>query len=145
MLINQRTNTLTKTTFLLTCLLHWGNLSWADTDNQLTLAQGSYAAGEEAFIKLQCTACHTVKGVNLPAAEEMFEVAIELGSDKQHKTSAQLLTAIANPSHSLAEGFPISSITSNGSTKMPNFNDIMTVSELINITTFLKKHYKHAQ
>lgn len=142
MLITQAIYTAIKTTLFLTSLFCVASLSWADNANQLTLAQGSYIEGKNAFIRLQCNACHTVKGLNLPAAEEMFEVTVELGSSTEHKTSAELLTAIANPSHSLAKGLPISSITDNGNTKMPNFNDIMTVSELIDITTFLKSHYR---
>ena len=145
MLNTQSTNALTQITIFLVCLLSFASLSRADNHNQLTLAKGSYNAGKNAFIKLQCNACHTVTGVNLPAAEEMFEVAVELGSKKQSKTSAELLTAIANPSHSLAKGFPVETISSHGSTRMPDYNDIMTVSELINIVTFLKRHYKSAE
>lgn len=111
-------------------------------DAAFSLPAGNYQAGKEAFIDLQCTACHSINGVDLPAADEMFDTSVLLSKPTLSKTESALVTAIINPSHSLVEGLPIESIYSDGNSKMPIFNDLMTVTQLIDIVTFLRANNK---
>ncbi len=60
----------------------------------------------------------------------------------QVKTYGQLVTSIINPSHKLAPGYPIETISEDGQSKMPLYNGYMTVQELIDIVSFLQPHYE---
>ena len=54
----------------------------------------------------------------------------------------QLVTAIINPSHKLAQGYPVEAVTNDGeSSKMPLYNGYMTVQELIDIVAYLQPFY----
>lgn len=108
-----------------------------------SLPEGSSERGREAFVYLQCHSCHTIAGADLPqephAPEPPF---VELGGDvTQVKTYGQLVTAIINPSHKLAEGYPEEVVSENGESKMPVYNEVMTVQELIDIVAFLQPQY----
>lgn len=67
---------------------------------------------------------------------------VELGGDVSRvKTYGQLVTAIINPSHKLAEGYPEEVVSEDGDSKMPVYNEVMTVQELIDIVAFLQPQY----
>jgi hypothetical protein len=51
------------------------------------------------------------------------------------------VTAIINPSHKLAKGYPFAEVSNGGKSKMPVYNGFMTVQELIDIVMFLQPHY----
>ena len=58
------------------------------------------------------------------------------------QTYGELVTSIINPSHRLARGYAVEEIASEeGESEMKNYNDVMTVSELIDLVTFLQSHY----
>ena len=61
---------------------------------------------------------------------------------RQVKTYGALVTAIINPSHSLAPGYPKELITKDNQSAMANFNDTMTVRQLIDLVAFLQSRYK---
>jgi hypothetical protein len=52
------------------------------------------------------------------------------------------VTAIINPSHRLAQGYAESLVAQEGKSKMTVYNDVMTVSQLIDLVTFLQGKYK---
>lgn len=108
-----------------------------------SLPAGNAERGHETFVYLQCHSCHTIRGVDLPqephAPEPPF---VELGGDVSRvKTYGQLVTAIINPSHKLAEGYPEEVVSQDGESKMPVYNEVMTVQELIDIVAFLQPQY----
>jgi sulfur-oxidizing protein SoxX len=101
--------------------------------------------GETTFLKYQCLACHTIEGVSDGSIIKVFEQPVRLGGNTSIvKTYAQLVTSIINPSHKLApRSIHLESVvTEDGLSKMPIFNDVMTVTELINIVAFLQPKYK---
>jgi hypothetical protein len=103
------------------------------------LPVGSALAGEQAFIDLQCVACHIVDGKNLPAADEMLDISVTLSSTTFIKSPAVLVTAIINPSHSVKEDLPSNTVFAEDNARMPDFNDVMTVTQLIDLVAFLKQ------
>lgn len=106
------------------------------------LPDGNAAAGQVAFINHQCTACHSVKDVDLPAPETPGTASVVLGGEVTAiKTYGQLVTSIINPTHTLAPGYPISGITEDGDSLMRVYNDVMTVRELTDLVMFLQSHY----
>ena len=108
-----------------------------------SLPTGSAEAGKQTFVELDCIACHTVTGVELPEPNEIFEVSVKLGGQVARvKTYADLVTSIINPSHKLVTGYRKDQIQAEGGSKMPIYNDVLTVTQLINLVVFLEEHYE---
>jgi mono/diheme cytochrome c family protein len=106
------------------------------------LPEGNAAAGRETFIYMHCNQCHTIEGEELPAVPG-FEPFVELGgSVTRVKTYGELVTAIINPSHKIADGYPTDLVAEDGKSKMYNYNGFMTVQELTDIVMFLQLHYE---
>ena len=116
----------------------------------LYLPEGNADQGKQAFIDLGCTWCHTVKGVELPMVEnEPAPFNVQLGGQVYRvKTYGELVTSIINPNHIISyqnrqilekhardEKTEIKSL-------MPSFNDKMSVTQLVNLVTFLDAHYE---
>ncbi len=106
------------------------------------LPDGNAAAGRETFLYMHCNQCHTIQNEELPPIPG-FEPYIELGGAVTRvKTYGELVTAIINPSHELANGYAEEVITDDqGRSKMYNYNGFMTVQELTDIVMFLQPHY----
>jgi hypothetical protein len=84
-----------------------------------------------------------VNGVELPAGEESNQVVVELGGEVDRvRKYGDLVTAIVNPSHRLAQGYTPDLVAHDGKSRMTVYNDVMTVSQLVDIVTFLQAHYK---
>lgn len=112
-------------------------------EEQIVLPDGDAARGEEAFVALECTACHTIKGLDLPAAEEMGPVTIVLGGNvSKVKSYSELVTSVINPSHKLARNLFKQEFERDGESVMPIYNDVMTVTQLVDIVAFLESRYE---
>jgi len=133
--------------FLLLVLLTLGLFaceSGPGSPKGFSLPKGDIVMGEATFIKYQCLACHTLEGVEDESISQVFEQPVRLGGrSSMVKTYAQLVTSIINPSHQLApRAINLESVvTEDGLSKMPVFNDVMTVTELVNIVAFLQPKY----
>lgn len=96
-------------------------------------------------MKYQCLACHSLNGFEDDSVIKEFEHPIPLGgTTSMVKTYAQLVTAVINPSHELApRARNLESVSDeNGTSKMRIFNDVMTVTELVDLVSFLQPQYK---
>lgn len=112
------------------------------SEKGFSLPQGDAVRGKEAFLYMHCHECHTIAGLELPRVELSDPPFVELGGTvTKVKTYGELVTAIINPSHKLAKGYPMDSISVDGDSLMPVYNGFMTVQELIDIVTFLQPHY----
>jgi hypothetical protein len=115
----------------------------ASDDNNFTLPPGDAERGQAAFLKFRCYDCHRVHGVDLPPGEEPDQVIVELGGEvKRLRKYGDLVTAIVNPSHRLAKGYDPSLVASEGKSRMTVYNDVMTVSQLVDIVAFLQAQYE---
>jgi len=111
----------------------------------LRLPDGDVERGKTAFLELKCNTCHTVAGTEMPAPSKDYayvRVVVLGGEVRQVKTYGALVTSIINPSHSLAPGYPKELITKNDQSAMTNFNDSMTVRQLIDLVAFLQSRYE---
>ena len=109
------------------------------------LPDGDVQRGKAAFTELKCNTCHTVAGTEIPVPNKAYayvRVVVLGGEVRQVKTYGALVTSIINPSHSLAPGYPKELITKDNHSAMSNFNDTMTVRQLIDIVAFLQSRYK---
>lgn len=110
---------------------------------QIVLPDGDAARGQQAFVELGCPACHQVADTDLPEAEAEGPVTIHLGGRVSRiKTYGDLVTSVINPSHKLARSFRRNELAADGQTIMEPVNDVMTVSQLIDIVTFLESKYE---
>jgi mono/diheme cytochrome c family protein len=106
------------------------------------LPDGDPVAGREAFLYMQCNQCHTIVGEDLPEIPFGDPPYVELGGPvSKVKTYGELVTAIINPSHKLADGYPEDLVSEEGESNMYVYNGYMTVQELIDIVMFLQPHY----
>ena len=117
-----------------------------DLGRGFTLPEGDAKAGKANYVSLQCNACHWIDGIEQRAAEgEEPEMSIALGGPvTQIKNYGDLVTSIINPSHRLARGFPIEApdaVSVDGKSKMRIYNDVMTVTQLVDLVMFLESKY----
>ena len=113
------------------------------SEKGFSLPEGNALEGQKAFVYLHCYECHFIEGIELPRAESDTEPFVQLGGKvSQVKTYGDLVTSIINPSHKLAPGYPLETITDDGQSKMPLYNGYMTVQELIDIVAFLQPEYE---
>jgi len=109
------------------------------------LPDGDVERGRAAFVELKCQTCHTVKGTDIPSpgADYAYVRVVVLGGEvRKIKTYGELVTSIINPSHVLAPGYPKELITRDGRSAMTDFNDKMTVRQLIDLVAFLQSRYE---
>lgn len=108
-----------------------------------SLPQGNAVEGEKVFIRYQCLACHNLEGFDYYLVNKELEPPVLLGvTSTRVRTYAELVTSIINPSHKLAHNYQLAIIQKDGESKMLVFNDVMTVTELVNLVTFLQPKYK---
>ena len=108
-----------------------------------TLPPGDVAAGERAFTRLGCNACHEVAGRNDLRDDSTAQMSVPLGGPTPRiSTYGELVTSIINPSHRIAEAAGEDVTDPAGDSRMRNYNDLMTVSELADLVAFLQAQYE---
>ena len=117
-----------------------------------TLPEGYASNGALLFEEFQCTQCHTIPGTEYQAGEwreqENVGISVQLGGKSDRiQTYSDLVTSIINPSHRIAQGYSRNQVVDEGETpdedesKMPVYNSIMTVEELVDLVAFLEEQY----
>lgn len=110
-----------------------------------TLPTGDSEKGQQVFVEQNCHRCHTVAATDLPIVEER-EMNLRLGGEVARiGTYGELVTSIINPSHRLAKGHVTEDVSAEGESLMENYNDVLTVSQLIDLVAFLQSRYKLRQ
>jgi len=114
----------------------------------MVLPAGDVERGQQAFVDLQCNSCHVVAGleeeISRPTA--MPEVDVVLGGlAVREPTDGELVTAILNPPHELYPGGEEARITVEGTSRMTNYNDVITAQQLIDLVAFLHDRYETAR
>lgn len=129
---------------IISALLLLVGCSQAPTDPRgFSLPLGSVEKGEEVFTWYRCMSCHQLEGFDDTVFEAEIAQKVLLGGERTRvKTYAELLTAVINPSHKLTEGYIKDNVSDNGRSKMEVYNDVMTVTELVDLVAFLQPHYK---
>lgn len=112
---------------------------------------GDVESGREAFVKLNCVQCHSVKNVEFPeAATNKKRIEVTLGA-KLHfaRNYENIVTAITNPRHVIAEEYKalLTKPEQAGGIEpiMPDFTKSMNVRQLMDITAFLDDVYRREQ
>lgn len=109
----------------------------------LRMPEGNIEKGKTAFLALKCHECHRVDGVDFPAPVSTVATNVVLGGKVTRiQTYGELVTSVINPSHGLAPGFDKAQARGAKLSPMPNFNDTMTVSQMIDLVAFLQSRYE---
>jgi len=117
--------------------------SGVDSPRGFSLPKGNPENGRQVFIKHQCLACHTLDGVTNDSTESELDKLIRLGGEKSRVTTyAELVTSIINPSHKISSNYVLDSTDSTNMSPMRNYNDVMTVTELVDLVTYLQPKFK---
>jgi len=102
---------------------------------------GDAERGKAAFVALGCNTCHEVAGADLPRPTVQPPVPVVLGGAVDARLSdAYLVTSIIYPNYELAP-YPKEQITSHGESRMPHYEDRMTVRQLADVVAFLQSRY----
>jgi len=107
--------------------------------------EGDAGRGKQAFTDLECYNCHRVEGVfDLPAPTASPEKVLVLGGKvAQLRTYGDLVTAIIHPKYELSDKWP--GRANAGESPMRVSNETMTVTQLLDIVTFLHPKYQELE
>lgn len=134
--------TVSTLTLLLTAL---AVISGCDRDPMsekgFSLPEGNPMAGRETFLYMQCNQCHTIDDETLPVVPGHEPYVVLGGEVTRVKTYGELVTAIINPSHELADGYAEELVSEDGESNMYVYNGYMTIQELIDLVAYLQPHY----
>lgn len=107
-----------------------------------TLPEGDVAQGQATYIEFGCHACHTHSDVpQLEGANAATAVTIG-GQTARVRTYGELVTSVINPSHRVARRKSEKMADESGNSKMATFNDVMTVTQLVDLVAFLQSSYQ---
>jgi mono/diheme cytochrome c family protein len=101
---------------------------------QFAWPQGDAVKGREVFVKLECYSCHEVKGEQFPAPGGV--VGPELSVMGPLHDAQYFAEAIINPNAVIEKGKGYEA--GDGTSKMPSFNELVTVQEVIDLVAYLK-------
>ncbi|WP_411819790.1 c-type cytochrome [Hyphococcus formosus] len=107
------------------------------------LPDGNAEKGQQIFAQYQCASCHVIPGRDDLKIDSEPKMSVVIGGmTTQVKTYGQLVTSVINPSHRISRYYRSEEYSDDGVSKMRNYNDVMTVSELIDLVTFLQSQYE---
>jgi len=139
----------TNRTFFISLLLIVFGLTACDEQNMpvrgFVLPPGDSAAGKQVFIDHGCYQCHTLPNVDLPQRAPNPPVTLEIGGKVLRvRNYGELLDSVVNPDHVISAKYRMA--LDNDKRKdikspMPNFNEQLTVAELIDLVAFLHDQY----
>lgn len=108
-----------------------------------TLPDGDAERGKAAFVEFQCNTCHVTKQVAQLEQSVASKISITLGGETtQIKTYGELVTSIINPSHRVVRPDDAGMANEKGESKMISFNDVMTVTQMVDLVAFVQSNYE---
>jgi cbb3-type cytochrome oxidase cytochrome c subunit len=105
------------------------------------LPEGDSELGKATYTRLACNACHSISGIAWEGADDGLRIPLG-GEVSRQKTYGELVTSVINPSHKIAWIYKENARTTEDLSKMKNYNEVMTVQELIDLVAFLQSEYK---
>jgi len=115
-----------------------------NSGNGFSLPEGNASTGKVTFVELGCNTCHSIADIKqIPTDDKEFPRVKLGGSTHSIKTYGELVTSIINPSHKILRYYNQGIVKSeDGSSKMRIYNDFMTVTQLVDLVTFLEGNYE---
>lgn len=135
--------------YLMVFVLLCGNLLISSCNRQargFSLPKGDIEKGKVTYKRLACSECHSIPNIEWKGGKDNLK--IHLGGEVTSlevtslKTYGSLVTSVINPSHKVASFYNQKTSTEGDLSKMKNYNEVMTVQELIDLVTFLQSEYQ---
>lgn len=104
------------------------------------LPAGNIEEGKATYKRLACNECHSTSEIAWKGGRDSLEIHLG-GEVAAQKSYGELVTSIINPSHKIAAGYDRNTVTEGGFSKMKNYNEVMTIRELVDLVTFLQTEY----
>ena len=104
------------------------------------LPAGDVEKGKVTYKRLACNTCHSISDIEWKGESDSPKIVLG-GEVITEKTYGDLVTSVINPSHKIAKRYKQTTSTEEGLSKMTNYNEVMTVQELIDLVTFLQSEY----
>jgi L-cysteine S-thiosulfotransferase len=125
--------------------------SWSACSRGIYLPEGDAGAGRLVFSELECYQCHRVAEEDFPAPTIDPPVPVVLGSPLNRKSRNYLAESIIAPSHRFAKPprervysepllyrqLDYKNIAEGSDSRMNDFNESMTVSQLVDLVAYL--------
>jgi mono/diheme cytochrome c family protein len=103
---------------------------------KFTWPAGDPARGREVFVKLECYSCHEVRGESFPAPSEAGKIGPELSMMGPLHEAEYFAESIIHPGAVIERGLGYEA--PDGSSRMPSYNDAVTVQEVVDLVAFLR-------
>lgn len=108
-----------------------------------SLPDGDVEQGKANYIAFSCNACHQHSEVPQLNSAEAPAISITIGGNSARvRAYGELVTSVINPSHRVARRSSEEFADVSGNSRMANYNDSMTVTQLIDLVSFLQSSYK---
>ena len=128
--------------YFLLCLLFLGSLVMSSCNQQaqgFALPKGDIERGAMIYRSFSCNSCHSISNVEWQGGADDLNIPLG-GAVSTQKTYGELVTSVINPSHKIAPSYQ-QTTTDAGLSKMENYNEVMTVQELIDLIAYLQSEY----
>jgi len=111
------------------------------------LPEGNVERGKALFTDLNCNDCHSIGDIPWAGSKGSDTPQVALGGAVTSlKAYGELVTSVINPSHKISKTYrdELGTTLPGGRSRMEqyNYNEVMTVSELIDIVAYLQSEYK---
>ncbi len=107
-----------------------------------TLPEGDVSRGKSAYVEFGCNACHSHPDVPQLEGAAQSGISVALGGESARvRTYGELVTSVINPSHRVARRGSPQVADETGESLMAAYNDVMTVTQLIDLVAFLQASY----
>jgi len=104
------------------------------------LPEGDIEKGKVTYKRLACSECHSIPNIEWKGGKDSLKIPLG-GEVTSLKSYGGLVTSVINPSHKVPWFYDQKTSTEEGLSKMKNYNEVMTVQELIDLVTFLQSEY----
>ena len=107
-----------------------------------SLPDGNAEKGKANYVSFQCHSCHDSAQVPQLKADGPATVSVPLGGETTRiKSYGELVTSIINPSHKIVRRKSSDMTDKLGESRMVVYNDIMTITQLIDLVAFVQSSY----
>ena len=132
--------------YLMVFVLLCGTLLISSCNKQargFALPEGDIEKGKVTYKRLACNECHSVQNIEWKGGKDNLKIPLG-GEVTSLKSYGSLVTSVINPSHKVPWFYDQETSTEGDLSKMKNYNEVMTVQELIDLVTFLQSEYQVA-
>ena len=132
--------------YLMVFVLLCGTLLISSCNKQargFALPEGDIEKGKVTYKRLAGNECHSVQYIEWKGGKDNLKIPLG-GEVTSLKSYGSLVTSVINPSHKVPWFYDQETSTEGDLSKMKNYNEVMTVQELIDLVTFLQSEYQVA-